>query len=82
MPTLFMIKDLPIEDQNFFPRHVRSYPPQTIRVVGKLRNTNVTILINGKSTHKFIDQKLVTKFELPVVKDKSLQVMVVNQEKG
>ncbi|KAL6340300.1 hypothetical protein AAG906_040737 [Vitis piasezkii] len=39
--------------------------PQTIRVLGKLKNKNVTVLINGGSTHNFIDQAIVSKFGLP-----------------
>lgn len=55
--------------------------PQTIRVSGKLKNKEVTVLIDGGSTHNFIDQSIVSKFRLPVVRDKKLQVMVTNREK-
>lgn len=55
--------------------------PQTIRVFGKLKNKNVTVLIDGGSTHNFIDQAIVSKFGLPVTPDKKLQVMVANREK-
>ncbi|KAH9699581.1 hypothetical protein KPL71_024420 [Citrus sinensis] len=54
--------------------------PQTIRVQGKLKNKDVTVLIDGGSTHNFIDQAIVSKFRLPVVCDKKLQVMVANRE--
>jgi hypothetical protein len=55
--------------------------PQTIRVLGKLKNKNVTVLIDGGSTHNFIDQALVSRFGLPVTQGKQLQVMVANREK-
>jgi hypothetical protein len=44
--------------------------PQTIRVLGKLKNKNVTVLIDGGSTHNFIDQALVSRFGLPVTHGK------------
>lgn len=55
--------------------------PQTIRVLGKLKNKDVIVLIDGDSTHNFIDQSIVSKFSLPVTKDKKFQVMVANHEK-
>ena len=55
--------------------------PQTLRVMGKLRNKSVTVLIDGGSTHNFIDQVVVTKFGLPVNQSKQFQVMVANREK-
>ncbi|KAK0608629.1 hypothetical protein LWI29_033588 [Acer saccharum] len=55
--------------------------PQTLRVVGKLRNREVTVLIDGGSTHNFIDQSVVTKLGLPMVRDQTFQVMVANREK-
>lgn len=55
--------------------------PQTIRVPGKLKNKEVIVLIDGGSTHNFIDQSIVSKFGLALVKDKKLQVMVANREK-
>lgn len=39
----------------------------TIRTLGKLKNENVTILIDGSSTDNFIDQALVTKHGLSVI---------------
>nr|TKS05812.1 hypothetical protein D5086_0000129320 [Populus alba] len=55
--------------------------PQTLRVLGNLRNKSVTVLINGGSTHNFIDQAVVSKFGLPVNRSKQFQVMVANREK-
>ena len=55
--------------------------PQTIRVLGKLKNKNVMVLIDGGSTHNFIDHTIVSKFGLPVIRDKKFEVMVANREK-
>ena len=55
--------------------------PQTIRFLGKLKSKNVTVLIDGGSTHNFIDQALVSRFELPVTQGNQLQVMMANREK-
>ena len=50
-------------------------------MVGKLQNKAVTVLIDGGSTHNFIDQAIVTKFGLDVAHDQKLQVMVANWDK-
>ncbi|KAI9197976.1 hypothetical protein LWI28_007868 [Acer negundo] len=55
--------------------------PQTFHINGKVKNKDITILIDGGSTHNFVDQYVVIKIELPVVKDKSFQVMMGNKEK-
>ena len=47
--------------------------PQTLRVMGNLRNKSVTVLIDRGSTHNFIDQAVVTKFGLPVNQSKQFQ---------
>ena len=52
--------------------------PQTIRVLGKLKNKDIMVLVDAGSTHNFIDQSVVYKFGLPVVRDKRFQVMVAN----
>ena len=39
------------------------------------------MLIDGGSTHNFIDQAIVTKHGLPIIPAKKFQVMVANQEK-
>lgn len=54
---------------------------QTIRILGKLKNKNIMVLIDGGSTHNFIDQSVVSKFRLPMVRDRKFQVMVVNHKK-
>lgn len=55
--------------------------PQIIRVLGKLKNKNMTVLIDGGSTHNFIDRTIVSKYRLLMIRDKNFQVMVANQEK-
>ncbi|KAL5769701.1 hypothetical protein ACOSP7_013855 [Xanthoceras sorbifolium] len=55
--------------------------PQTMRVIGKLGNKDITILIDGGSTHNFLDQSVVTRFGLPVERDQTFQVMVANRER-
>jgi hypothetical protein len=55
--------------------------PQTLRVMGRLRSKEVMVLTDGGSTHNFIDQSIVHKYELPVVPNKKFQVTVANGEK-
>ena len=55
--------------------------PQTIRVIGKLKNQDITVLIDGGSTHNFLNQSMVSRLGLPVTRDKKFQVMVANREK-
>lgn len=59
---------------------VRTQHPQTIQVVCKLKNKDLTVLIDKGSTHNFIEQTMVTKFSLPVETGKKFQVMVANKE--
>nr|TKS04638.1 hypothetical protein D5086_0000141070 [Populus alba] len=54
--------------------------PQTFQVIGKAGNTQVTVLIDGGSTHNFIDQSTATKLGLLVIHDKTIQVTVGNKE--
>ncbi|KAL5752650.1 hypothetical protein ACOSQ2_023157 [Xanthoceras sorbifolium] len=55
--------------------------PQTIGVHGKLKGKEVTMLIDGGSTYNFVDQSLVTKYGLPITRDKTFQVIIANREK-
>jgi hypothetical protein len=55
--------------------------PQTFRVIGRLRSKEVMVLIDGGSTHNFIDQSMVNKYELPMVPNRKFQVTVANREK-
>ncbi|XP_011000836.1 PREDICTED: uncharacterized protein LOC105108282 [Populus euphratica] len=54
--------------------------PQTFRVIGKVGNKDLTVLIDGGSTHNFIDQAVATKLGLPVIRDKVFRVTVGNKE--
>lgn len=58
----------------------RSDHPRTIRVSGIMKNRHFTVLIDGGSTHNFIDHAIVTRFGLPMEKNRKLQVMVANQD--
>ncbi|KAJ8616127.1 hypothetical protein MRB53_035499 [Persea americana] len=53
--------------------------PRTLRLQGVLKNREVTVLIDGRSTHNFIDQSIVSSLGLPVVRE-TFQVMVGNRE--
>jgi hypothetical protein len=55
--------------------------PKPYMCWGILRNKSVTVLIDGGSTHNFIDQAVVSKFGLLVNRSKQFQVMVANREK-
>jgi hypothetical protein len=55
--------------------------PQTMHVIGQLKNKKVILLIDGGSTHNFIDEAIVSKLALPVNREKKFQVMVANREK-
>lgn len=58
----------PIEPQPEISFHAmdRTNHPQTLRMTGRIRNNEVTMLINGGSTHNFIEQLIVKKLALPV----------------
>lgn len=49
-------------------------------VIGRVGNRDLTVLIDGGSTHNFIDQSVVTKLGLLVVRGKIFQVTVGNKE--
>jgi len=59
----------------------RTNHPQTIRVIGKLKSQDITVLIDGGSTHNFLDQSVVSRLGLPMMREKKFQVMVANHEK-
>lgn len=54
--------------------------PQTLRVIGTLKNRPFTVLIDRGSTHNFIDQSVVNRFKLPIQQGTHLRVMVANKE--
>ncbi|KAH7521875.1 hypothetical protein FEM48_Zijuj07G0078400 [Ziziphus jujuba var. spinosa] len=58
----------------------KGIPPEQ-QIYKKLRNKDLTILIDGGSTHNFFDQAVVSRFGLPITRSKKFQVMVANKEK-
>ena len=96
-PQLFMIEDSPCDENSeedqleaeltevtpeiSFHAIAGAEHPQTIRVLGKLQNKSLIVLIDGGNTHNFIDQAIATRFGLPIVKDRKLQVVVANRER-
>lgn len=55
--------------------------PQTMRLQGRLNNKEVTVLIDGGSTHNFMEQSIADKLGLIVDRTQSFQVVVANREK-
>nr|GEU53787.1 hypothetical protein [Tanacetum cinerariifolium] len=54
--------------------------PQTLRFPGKIKNKDVAVLIDGGSTHNFIDQALVDRFGLIIDREITFEVIVGNRE--
>ncbi|XP_042972766.1 uncharacterized protein LOC122304569 [Carya illinoinensis] len=57
---------------------IGSLNPKTMRVVGKIGNQPVTILIDSGSTHNFIDPSLLSKLSLPVFTTDKVKVKIAN----
>ncbi|GJY42113.1 transposon ty3-G gag-pol polyprotein [Tanacetum coccineum] len=55
--------------------------PQTSRLPDKIKNKDVVVLIDGGSTHNFIDQALVDRFGLIIDREITFEVIVGNREK-
>nr|XP_048331662.1 uncharacterized protein LOC125422982 [Ziziphus jujuba var. spinosa] len=55
--------------------------PQTFWVKGKIQNIEVTTLIDGGSTHNFMDQTLVKRLGLSMDQGNKLPVMVANGDR-
>ncbi|VFQ89741.1 unnamed protein product [Cuscuta campestris] len=55
--------------------------PQTIRLMGKIGNKQVMVLVDGGSTHNFIEHSLVTRFGLVINREEMFEVMVANRER-
>ena len=55
--------------------------PETLRLPGKIHNKDVVVLIDGGSTHNFIEQSLVERFGLTVDNGVKLEVVVANRDK-
>ncbi|KAA8550293.1 hypothetical protein F0562_001977 [Nyssa sinensis] len=67
--------------ETFISRYCGTQHPQTLRVWGRLKNKNLMVLIDGGSTHNFIDQATASRVGLYITRNKKLQVVVANQEK-
>ncbi|XP_035843990.1 uncharacterized protein LOC118490448 [Helianthus annuus] len=50
-------------------------------ITGKIKNKDVVVLIDGGSTHNFIDQSLVDRFGLIIDREVTFEVVVGNREK-
>lgn len=76
-------EDEPVDDMPEISFHAiaGANHPQTLQVIGTLRNKPITVLIDSGSFHNFIDQNVVTHFGLPIEKGKQLQVMVANKDR-
>ena len=70
-----------LEPEISFNAMIGTEHPQTMRIVGQLKNKMVILLIDGGSTHNFIDEAIVSKLALTINREKKFQVMVANREK-
>lgn len=52
--------------------------PESLRLFGSIAKTRVTVLIDGGSTHNFIQTRLAKFLALPTLQSRALQVMVGN----
>jgi hypothetical protein len=52
--------------------------PKTIRIIGKIGNQRVVILIDSGSTHNFLDSSIVQHSQLPLVKENQIRVQIAN----
>ncbi|KAJ0436024.1 putative nucleotidyltransferase, Ribonuclease H [Helianthus annuus] len=55
--------------------------PQTLRLPGKMLHKDVVVLVDGGSTHNFIEQALVDRFGLLIDRAITFEVIVGNRDK-
>nr|GEU31271.1 transposon Ty3-G Gag-Pol polyprotein [Tanacetum cinerariifolium] len=55
--------------------------PQTLRLPRRIQNKDVVVLVDGSSTHNFMDQELVNRLGLQVNPTVNFSVVVANREK-
>lgn len=54
--------------------------PQTLRVLGRIKNHPVSVLIDSGSTHNFVEDRIAKQLGLPLESNNSFQVLVGNGE--
>nr|GEY66393.1 uncharacterized protein [Tanacetum cinerariifolium] len=55
--------------------------PQTLRLPGRIQHKDLVVLVDGGSTHNFMDQELVNRLGLQVDLTVNFSVVVANREK-
>ncbi|XP_026459667.1 uncharacterized protein K02A2.6-like [Papaver somniferum] len=55
-----------------------SLAPQTMRVQGEIKKAKVTILIDSRSTHNFVDSVIPKRMGIKIIKDETFEVLVAN----
>nr|GEV32001.1 transposon Ty3-G Gag-Pol polyprotein [Tanacetum cinerariifolium] len=59
----------------------RTILPQTLRLPGRIQHKDVVVLVDGGSTHNFVDQELVNRLGLQVDPTVNFSVVVANRDK-
>ena len=54
--------------------------PQTLKFKGFIGELNVSVLVDGGSTHNFLESRVVALLQLPITNQKQFDVMVGNGE--
>lgn len=54
--------------------------PKTIRIIGRVENQRVVILIDSGSTHNFLDSSIVKKTQLLLNQESIIKVQLANGE--
>ena len=57
-----------------------TFNPNTMRIMGKIKNVEVVVLIDTGSTHNFISSQIVQNLQLPVLADPKVAVKGVTGE--
>jgi hypothetical protein len=52
--------------------------PKTMRIIGKIGNQRIVILIDSGSTHNFLDSSIMQHSQLPLVKENQIRVQIAN----
>lgn len=54
--------------------------PQTLRVLGQIKNSPINVLIDSGSTQNFIQERVAKQLHLPFQQSKPFQVLIGNGE--